>query len=144
MSDYGWNDETAGSEWASGEWSTGNDWGSATGFAAYSQVSSDLQDLSLVAADNSSWLQQEAYDAWNAGDTDGYHDLWQASCSEGEMSQQLEDLSWQAWYGPVNADGYTAMDVSQGYSATDTSFIEPASSAGSCSMISTQSGESFL
>ncbi len=80
----------------------------------------------------------------NQGNIEGYHDLWQMSCDQGFTSQQLEDLSWQAWYGPVNADGYTAMDVSHGYSATDTSFIEPASSAGSCSMISDQSGESYL
>ncbi len=135
MSDYSWNE--------TGAWDGGTDW-SGGDAADWGQASNDLLDMSTTAAGNSGWLQLEAYEAWNQGNIEGYHDLWQMSCDQGDMSQQLEDLSWQAWYGPVNADGYTAMDVSQGYSATDTSFIEPAASAGSMSMISDQSGESFL
>jgi len=142
MTDYSWNEHSA---WDGGsDWGAGTDWSGGTGAMDWGQASDDLLDMSQTAAGNSGWLQLEAYEAWNQGDIDGYHDLWQMSCDQGDMSQQLEDLSWQAWYGPVNADGYTAMDVSHGYSATDTSFIEPASSAGSVSMISDQSGESFL
>lgn len=136
MSDYSWNE--------TGAFDGGNDWGGSADGLDWGQASNDLLDMSQTAAGNSGWLQVEAYEAWNQGNIEEYHELWQMSCDQGDMSQQLEDLSWQAWYGPVNADGYTAMDVSHGYSATDTSFIEPASSAGSCSMISDQSGESFL
>ena len=56
----------------------------------------------------------------------------------------LSRISWEAYYGPVNSEGYTAYDASMGYTSTDTSFIEPASSAGSMSMISDNSAESYL
>jgi hypothetical protein len=82
--------------------------------------------------------------AWINGEYDNYHAFQQYSESSEWYSQQMEDAAWDAWYGPVNSEGYTAYDASMGYTSTDTSFIEPASSAGSMSMISDYNASSTL
>jgi len=105
-----------------------NDWG---------QTSTDLWSTSITMSDvgDQFWLSGESQMALQ------FYDL----------NEQFEDLSiesyqqaWDAWNGPLNADGYTQFEASVGYSATDTSFIEPASSAGSMSMISDNSASDYL
>jgi len=108
------------------------------------ELSYQLQDFS-----NDSWTESIddshlADQAWLNGQTELSAEFTQAAENAEWSSNELYQASWDAWYGPINADGYTAYDASIGYSATDTSFIEPASSAGSCSMISDNSASSFL
>ena len=59
-------------------------------------------------------------------------------------SVESYEAAWAAWNGPINPEGYTAHDASLGYTSMDTSFIEPASSAGSMSMIADYTGDSSL
>ena len=52
-----------------------------------------------------------------------------------DLASQWQDASQSLW---------SAYDASMGYTSTDTSFIEPATSASSMSMISDNSAESSL
>jgi hypothetical protein len=57
--------------------------------------------------------------------------------SDGQNHAVADDPSeWDPAYGPQIDSYYTPYQSSIGYSSYDTSFIEPASAAGSCSMIS--------
>lgn len=78
-------------------------------------------------------------DAWIDGDTQSALEFDQLSSYAEWLSNEAYEDAWDAWYGPVNSEGYTAYDAAMGYSSTDTSFIEPASSAASCSLISDNS-----
>lgn len=89
-------------------------------------------------------FQELADEAWAASDYEAMHEALQAMYTVEDLSQEAYDYSWEVWEGPVNAEGYTAMQAAEGYSSMDTSFIEPASAAGSCSMISDYSAESSL
>jgi hypothetical protein len=111
----------------------------------------DYQDLSYQMQDVSNGLWTQSIDftnmanqAWLMDDPQGYMDLqWQADQFE-YYSNEMYQASWDAWYGPVNAEGYTAYDASIGYTSTDTSFIEPASAASSTSLISDNNATSWL
>ena len=110
----------------------------------YTDLSNGYADLSFQQWDMSIDFTNYSSEAWIAGDTQGSMD-WQALADQAEWnSNQLYEASWDAWYGPVNSEGYTAYDASIGYTSTDTSFIEPASSAGSTSMISDYDATSVL
>ena len=105
-----------------------SDWG---------QSSTDLWSTSIT-------MSNIGDEFWNSGET-------QIALQFYDFNEMLEDFSieayqqsWDAYYGPVNADGYNQFEASVGYSATDTSFIEPASSAGSVSMISDNSASDYL
>lgn len=89
-------------------------------------------------------FQELADEAWAASDYEAMHEALQAMYTVDDLSQEAYDYSWEVWEGPVNTEGYTAMQAAEGYSSMDTSFIEPASAAGSCSMISDYSAESSL
>lgn len=122
-----------------------------TDFSDFDSYDSSWTDLSNGYADlsNDMWTQSidftnYANDAWLQGDMDTYSQFYQAAENSEWYSNQLEQASWDAWYGPVNSEGYTAYDASMGYTSTDTSFIEPASSAGSVSMISDNNATSWL
>lgn len=109
------------------------------------------------AQDSNDWAET-SNDLWSASDAvaDVGDELWQANQTYDALtyyqaSEALESLSseayanaWEAYNGPVNAEGYTAYDASQGYTTSDTSLIEPATSAGSASLISDNSGASNL
>jgi hypothetical protein len=113
-------------------------------FQEYHDLSYQWQDVSTGFNDLHIDFSNMADQAWINGDTDTYHELYMMSENFQDFSNDAYQASWDAWYGPVNAEGYTAYDASIGYSATDTSFIEPASSAGSCSMISDYNTSSTL
>ena len=122
-----------------------------TDFSDFDSYDSSWTDLSNGYADlsNDMWTQSidftnYANDAWLQGDMDTYSEFYQAAENSEWYSNRLEQASWDAWYGPVNSEGYTAYDASMGYTSTDTSFIEPASSAGSVSMISDNNATSWL
>ena len=89
-------------------------------------------------------FQELADEAWAASDYETMHEALQAMYTVEDLSEAAYDYSWDVWEGPVNAEGYTAMQAAEGYSSMDTSFIEPASAAGSCSMISDYTAESSL
>ncbi len=89
-------------------------------------------------------LQEIADQAWAAQDYETMHEAMQAMYTAGDLSEMAYDHSWDVWNGPLNAEGYTMHDAAMGYTTTDTSFIEPASAAGSCSMISDYTAESSL
>ncbi len=110
----------------------------------FSDFSYQLQDLSNGFWTESIDFSTMADAAWVDGNTGLYQDFQSLSENAETYSQLMEDASWDAYYGPVNSEGYTAFDAAQGYTSTDTSFIEPASSAGSMSMISDNSGASTL
>ncbi|MDO8362709.1 MAG: hypothetical protein Q7V88_07420 [Actinomycetota bacterium] len=103
----------------------------------WQSVSNELWSSSIT-------LDQIATDEWLYGDPELANQYYHYSDQIQDLSSQAYQESWDAWYGPVNAEGYTAYDASIGYTSTDTSFIEPASSAGSMSMISDYSAESTL
>ena len=110
----------------------------------YTDLSNGFADLSFQQWDMSIDFTTYSTEAWYDGDTQGSMD-WQSLADQAEWnSNQLYEASWDAWYGPVNSEGYTAYDASVGYTSTDTSFIEPASSAGSTSMISDYDATSVL
>ncbi len=92
-------------------------------------VSNGLWDASIGLTDvsHSFWLMDETYTAL---------EFQQLADTAEYLSNEAYQASWDAWYGPVNSEGYTALDASHGYTTQDTSLIEPASSAGSMSMIS--------
>ena len=107
-------------------------------------ISGLFEDLS-----NDMWTQsidefQTGDDFWLAGHTDLANELYVASENSEWLSTEAYEASWEAYYGPVNSEGYTAYDASMGYTSTDTSFIEPATSASSMSMISDNSASSWL
>lgn len=106
--------------------------------------SNSYYDASMDAWGASIDFSHMADQAWIDGDMGDYWTWHDVSTAAEQLSNDLYDASWAAYYGPVNADGYTAMDVAQGYSAYDTSFIEPASWAGSASMISDSNATSIL
>lgn len=110
----------------------------------WTDLSNGFSDLSFQQWDLSIDLSSMADDAWLNGQMDLYHEYTEWSQMVETNSYDLYQASWDAWYGPVNAEGYTAYDASMGYSAYDTSFIEPASSAGSMSMISDYDATSVL
>ena len=83
-------------------------------------------------------------EAWLDGNYDQANDLYQAMYQFEDFSTEAYQQAWDAWNGPINAEGYTMHDASLGYTSMDTSFIEPASAAGSCSMISDSTIESSL
>ena len=113
--------------------------------SSWTDYSNDLSDVSNDMWGQSIDLESWANDVWvDQGSSELYWDLHQYSLDAAEYSNDLYQASWDAWYGPVNADGYTAMDVSEGYSAYDTSFIEPASWADNSSMISDYDATSIL
>ena len=85
---------------------------------------------------NSIDMDQMATEEWLHGDPWMANQLYDYAEQLEDLSNEAYQQSWDAYYGPVNAEGYTAYDASIGYTSTDTSFIEPASAAGSCSMIS--------
>ena len=133
-----------------------------TDFNAYdptaaSDLASQWQDASQSLWSTSITFDQIGDQEWLHGDPTVANDFYNYSEQTEWLSQQAYDASWEAYYGPVNAEGYTAYDASMGYTSTDTSFmrarnalptgtgfIEPASSAGSMSMISDNSAESYL
>jgi len=94
--------------------------------------------------DTSIDFRHEGDEAWINGDTGLANELYQYQYQFEEFTQEAYQQAWDAWNGPINAEGYTMHDASLGYTSTDTSFIEPASAAGSCSMITDQSLESSL
>ena len=89
-------------------------------------------------------LQEVVDAAWAASDYETMHAAYQAMYAAEDLGNELYDYSWDVYNGPINAEGYTMHDASMGYTTMDTSFIEPASAAGSCSMISDYSAESSL
>jgi hypothetical protein len=110
----------------------------------YDGVSDGLSDLSNEYWQDSIDYQQTAYDAWNAGDTEAYWDWYTASENAEWASQELYDASWDAYYGPVNSEGYTQYDAAQGYTTQDSSYIEPATAADDSSLISDNDASSWL
>ncbi len=123
-------------------WNGYDDYGYDAG--SWADHSGSYYDASMETWGASIDFSHMADQAWINGDTDEYWTWQDLSNASEQLSHDLYQASWDAYYGPVNADGYTAMDVAQGYSAYDTSFIEPASWAGSTSMISDNSATSFL
>jgi hypothetical protein len=117
MSDFGWEYTDQSNDWM--------------------QVSEGLWGLSDTVSDlgDQLWLQDQTYDALLD---------YQTSEQLEWLSNEAYDVSWEAYYGPVNSEGYTAYDAAQGYTTSDTSLIEPASSAGSMSMISDYNASSTL
>lgn len=82
--------------------------------------------------------------AWLDGDYVAAHDFYQDVYQFEDFSNASYQEAWDAWNGPVNAEGYSMHDASLGYTSTDTSFIEPASAASSGSMISDYTAQSSL
>ncbi|MFN8021088.1 MAG: hypothetical protein U0Q03_06110 [Acidimicrobiales bacterium] len=111
---------------------------------AWTDLSNGLSDASWSEWDASIDYTTMANDAWASGQMDLYHLYTDAATTAEANSWDLYDASWDAWYGPVNAEGYTAYDASMGYSAYDTSFIEPASAADNTSLISDYDATSVL
>ena len=108
------------------------------------EASSQLQDYSNGEWTNSIDFTNAANEAWVNGETDISH-MYQEMADNAEWnSNAAYQASWDAYNGPINAEGYTAHDASLGYTTQDTSFIEPASSAGASSMISDNDGGSVL
>lgn len=111
---------------------------------SYTDLSNAYSDVSFDAWNASVDFTQYSTEAWYQGDTEASL-AWQTMANDAEWySNEAWSASWDAWYGPVNSEGYTAYDASMGYTSTDTSFIEPASSAGSTSMISDYDATSVL
>lgn len=117
-----------------------NTWDSIT--AAQESQPWDLASENLW--DASIQLDQMADQYWIEGDYDAANNLYYYSDQSEWLSVQSYEAAWEAWNGPINAEGYSAHDASMGYTSMDTSFIEPASSAGSMSMIADYSGDSSL
>jgi len=101
------------------------------------QTSNDLWNLQIP-------LHEVGDELWLNGDSYNANQMYWAEELAQTAGQDAYDQSWEAYYGPINAEGYTALDASMGYTSTDTSFIEPASSAGSMSMISDYDATSTL
>ena len=102
-------------------------------------------------ADASNQLLDASQDAWHTGDEywlanspELANDFYYASASLEELSTEAYANAWEAYNGPINAEGYTAHDASLGYTTSDTSLIEPASAASSASLISTNDATSVL
>jgi len=89
-------------------------------------------------------FRQMGDQAWLASNYEAMHQMYDLNYEFQDFSDQAHQAAWDAWNGPINAEGYTMHDASLGYTTMDTSFIEPASSAGSMSMISDNSAESVL
>ena len=111
---------------------------------SWTDLSNSVYDLSLQQWDTSMDLSQVANNYWVDGNYDMYHEFYNLAEAAEWSSNALYDASWDAYYGPINSEGYTAYDASMGYTSTDTSFIEPASAAGSTSMISDYNATSTL
>ncbi len=110
----------------------------------YMQESNDWMQVSNQAWDASFAVTDYADQLWYADDTYEAMVQYQNADTLEWASNQAYANSWEAYYGPVNAEGYTAYDASQGYTTSDTSLIEPATSASSTSLISDNSGSSNL
>jgi hypothetical protein len=104
----------------------------------------EWQQLSDQSWDVSIDMRQIGDEFWVPGETETANEFYQLQYQFEDLADQAYEQSWEAFYGPVNAEGYTAYDASMGYTTQDTSFIEPASSAASCSMISDNSMQSTL
>ena len=111
---------------------------------AANELANQWQDASNGLWDTSITFDQIATQEWLNGETGAALDYSNLSDQFELYSHQAYEASWEAFYGPVNSEGYTAYDASMGYTSTDTSFIEPASSAGSMSMISDNNATSWL
>ena len=111
---------------------------------SWTDLSNSYYDTSIQAWDTSIDLSQVADSYWVDGNYDMYHQFYDMAEAAEWASNELYDASWDAFYGPINSEGYTAYDASMGYTSTDTSFIEPASAAGSMSMISDYNATSTL
>lgn len=108
------------------------------------EASSQLQDFSNGEWTNSIDYTNAANQAWVNGDTD-ISQMYQDMANNAEWnSNEAYQAAWDAYNGPINAEGYSAHDASLGYTSQDTSFIEPASSAGASSMISDNDASSVL
>ena len=101
------------------------------------EASDDAWSASIALGDVSGQL-------WNADETYAAVEMYQLAENQEFWASQLESASWQAYDGPVNAEGYTAYDASMGYTTRDTSLIEPSTSAASMSMISDDNASSTL
>lgn len=111
---------------------------------AANEMANEWQGASNGLWDTSITLDQVATELWLDGNTTAAMEFSQLSDRVELYSHEAYEASWDAYYGPVNSEGYTAHDAALGYTSTDTSFIEPASSAGSMSMISDYTGDSSL
>jgi len=104
----------------------------------------EWQDLSNQLWSASDGVSDVGDDLWQADQTYEALTYYQASEALESLSAEAYENAWEAYMGPVNAEGYTAYDASHGYTTSDTSLIEPASAAGSASLISDNSGASNL
>lgn len=111
---------------------------------AANELANQWQEASNSLWDTSIGLDQIATQEWLNGETGAALEYSDLSDQAELYSHEAYEASWDAFYGPVNSEGYTAYDASMGYTSTDTSFIEPASSAGSMSMITDYTGDSSL
>ena len=103
----------------------------------WGQTSTDLWSTSIT-------MSQIGDEFWVNGETQIALQFYDFNEILEDYSIEAYQQSWDAYYGPVNAEGYTAYHASVGYSATDTSFIEPSTSAGSMSMISDNSASDYF
>lgn len=107
----------------------------------YNPLEAQAQSWETQSLADTLWAtQQPLHDLgdqfWQASDFENMNKMYDLEEMVQDFSTEAYEQSWAEWYGPVNSEGYTAYDASIGYTSTDTSFIEPASSAGSMSMIS--------
>lgn len=115
---------------------TGYGYDTSDDATAWTDLSNDIAQVSWNEWGNSIEYSQMADAAWLSGQMELYWTYDEMADTATSNSWALWDASWDAWYGPVNAEGYTAYDASMGYTSTDTSFIEPASAADNTSLIS--------
>jgi len=113
-------------------------------FNSYTADSYEQMYTSFDLMNASTGLTDIGHQFWLQGDPYAALQFQQNADMAEAYSFEVYQSSWETYYGPVNAEGYTAYDASQGYTTSDTSFIEPATSAGSTSMISDYSGASNL
>lgn len=120
-----------------------------TDFYEWDPMTADQNSQPWEEASTGLWgtsigLDQAGDQEWINGNTDVANDLYYMSDQAEYNSLQAYEAAWEAWNGPINAEGYSAHDASLGYTSTDTSFIEPPSAAGSMSMIQDYTGDSSL
>jgi hypothetical protein len=120
-----------------------------TDFNEWDQISADQNSQPWEIASTDLWdssigLDRLGDELWIDGNVELANQFYDLSDQTEMYSAEAYQAAWDAWNGPINAEGYTAHDAAMGYTSTDTSFIEPASSAGSMSMIADYSGDSSL
>lgn len=120
-----------------------------TDFNDWDQISADQASQPWEIVSNDMWgasigLDRMGDQEWIDGNTEAANDLYYYSDQAEWLSHEAYEAAWNAWNGPINAEGYTAHDAAMGYTSMDTSFIEPASSAGSMSMIADYTGDGSL